>query len=191
MCKDGTAIMSLYQVPSNAVGILRSKDNGKTWGDFSKLPGHDETQVEELPDGRLMALTRMDNEREAGLLLSESDDHGYTWVRTRKLLQSSQWPFDLTVLRSGNLLLSYGSRVGRFGAGVMLSRDMGKTFDDKHAVLLGWDSVSQDTGYPSTVQIDDGTIVTMYYAVGTASSPDIQAIVVRYNEKQLTEDVSR
>jgi hypothetical protein len=35
------------------------------------------------------------------------------------------------------------------------------------------------------VQLDDGTIVTMYYAVGTAESPDEQAIVVRYREEQV------
>ena len=57
-------------------------------------------------------------------------------------------------------------------------------------MALGWDSLSGDTGYPSTVQLDDGTIVTMYYAVGTATSPDTQAIVVRYTEKQLAEAMS-
>lgn len=190
VCKDGTALMSIYQVPSNAVGILRSKDNGKTWGDFSLMPGHDETQVIELPDGRLMAFTRMDGDREFGLLLSESDDGGRKWVRTRKLMQSGQWPFDATVLKSGNLLLSYGSRVGRYGAGVLVSRDLGKTWNEKERVLLGWDSVSQDTGYPSTVQLDDGAIVTMYYAVGTAALAGDQAIAIRYTEKQLAETVS-
>ena len=190
VCKDGTALMSIYQVPSNAVGILRSKDNGKTWGDFSTLPGHDETQVIELPDGRLVAFTRMDGATDFGLLLSESDDHGRTWVRTRKLMRAGQWPFDVTVLKGGNLLLSYGSRVGRYGAGALLSRDLGKTWDEKKCVLLGWDSVSQDTGYPSTVQLDDGTIVTIYYAVGTATLAGDQAIAVRYTEKQLAETAS-
>jgi hypothetical protein len=190
VCKDGTALMSLYQVPSNGVGILRSKDSGKTWGDFSLLPGHDETQVTELPDGRLMAFTRMDGERDAGLLLSESNDQGRTWPRTRKLMQSNQWPFDATVLKSGNLLLSYGSRVGHFGAGVLLSRDMGKTWDESQRVLIGWDSVSLDTGFPSAVQLDDGTIVTIYYATATAALPGEQAIAVRYTEQQLTEAMS-
>lgn len=191
VCKDGTALMSIYQMPSNVMGILRSKDNGKTWGDFSPVPGsHDETLVIELPDRRLMAFTRRDGETDFGLLLSESDDKGYTWIRSRKLLKALQWPFDATLLRSGHLLLSYGSRLDRYGAGVMLSKDLGNTWDEEHRVLLGWDSLSNDTGYPSTVQLDDGTIVTMYYAVGTATSPDTQAIVVRYTEEQLGEAMS-
>jgi Neuraminidase (sialidase) len=194
VCKDGTALLSIYQMPSNAMGILRSKDNGKTWGDYSDVPGaHDETQVVELPDARLMAFTRMDGDHEHGLLLNESDDHGYSWVRSRKLLQSQQWPFDATVLASGQLLLSFGSRTGEgsFGAGVLLSKDLGKTWDLEHPVLLGWDSLHKDTGYPSTVQLSDGTIVTMYYAVGTVRSPATEAIVVRYTEAQLLEAMSR
>lgn len=191
VCKNGTALMSIYKVPSNGVGILRSKDNGRTWGDFSVIPGHDETQVIELPDGRLMAFSRMDGDKDFGLLLSESDDKGYTWVRTRKLLKPNQWPFDATVLNNGQLLLSYGLRTGPFGAGVMLSEDLGKTWDEPKQVLLGWDSLDIDTGYPSTVQLGDGTIVTMYYAVGTAALPGQQAIVVRYTQRQLTEAMSQ
>lgn len=42
-------------------------------------------------------------------------------------------------------------------------------------------------GYPSTVQLDDGTLVTIYYAVGTKTLPGPKAIVVRYTERQLAE----
>lgn len=186
VCADGTAMMVVYQMPSNAVGILRSTDNGQTWGDYSPLPGHDETQVLELPDGRLLAYTRAEGETVHGLMLSESTDMGRTWGKTRELLKAQQWPFDATLLQSGSLLLSYGSRRDYFGAAVMLSRDDGETWDEEHATFIGWDSLSIDTGYPSTVQLDDGTIVTMYYAVGTGASPDEQAIVVRYTEEQST-----
>ena len=189
--RDGTALLSIYEMPSNRVGVLRSRDSGKTWGDFSPLPGHDETQVVELPDGRLLAFTRIEEPGQHGLLLSQSADKGRTWTDSRKLLKAQQWPFDATVLKSGRLLLSYGSRVGRFGAGVLLSDDGGKTWDESRQVLIGWDSLSTDTGYPSTVQLDNGTIVTMYYAVGTAKSPETQAIVVRYTESQIVDALRR
>lgn len=194
VCKNGTALMSIYQRPDSLQeGILRSTDNGKTWGDYSPMPGYVETQVIEIPDGRLMAFTRADGEPEVGLLLSESNDKGKTWTQPRKVLKTNQWPFDATVLRSGSLLLTYGSRggPGKFGAGAILSKDNGKTWDEKSSVLLGWDSLNVDTGYPSTVQLDDGTIVTMYYAAGTERSPDVQAIVVRYTEQQLAEAALR
>jgi photosystem II stability/assembly factor-like uncharacterized protein len=193
VCKDGTALMSIYRFPSEGVGILRSKDQGKTWGDYTQVPGKDETQIIELADGRLMIVGRLEGDNQHGLIVSESDDQGRTWVRTRKLMKPNQWPFDATMLQSGNLLLSFGSRItglgsragGPFGAGVVLSKNQGKTWDFEHQTLIGWDSHSGDTGYPSTVQLGDGTIVTMYYAVGAGTSPDIQAIVIRYTEKQL------
>jgi sialidase-1 len=189
--RDGTGLLSIYEMPSNRVGILRSRDSGKTWGDWSLLPGHDETQVVELPDGRLLAFTRIEEPGPFGLLLSESADKGRTWTNSRRLLKAQQWPYDATVLESGHLLLSYGSRVDHFGAGVVLSTDGGKTWDAEHRVLVGWDSLSTDTGYPSTVQLDDGTIVTMYYAVGTAACPGTQAIVVRYTEEHVRDAMRR
>ncbi len=188
--KDGTALMSIYQMPTGAVALLRSADNGRTWGKSSIVAvgaASDETQLLALPDGRLMSFTRMEGNPKFGLRLQESDDKGHTWVRGRSLMKAQQWPFDATLLKSGHLLVSYGSRLEHFGAGVVLSRDGGKTWDESHCVLLGWDSLNTDTGYPSTVQLDDGTIVTMYYAVGTATLPATQAIVVRYTEEQLAE----
>lgn len=193
VCKDGTALMSLYLAPTGAVGILRSKDNGKTWGDFSLIRqglGSDETQVIELSDERLMAFTRTSGQDgDNGLAVSESNDKGRTWRQTDKLLKPMEHPFDATLLHSGHLLLTHGSRVGpgQYGVGVILSKDAGRTWDVKHRVPLACDSLNLDTGYPSTVQLDDGTIVTMYYAVGTTTSPDTQAIVVRYTEEQLAE----
>ena len=188
--EDGTALMSVYKVPTGAVALVRSTDNGRSWGDSSIVASgaaSDETQFLALPGGRLMSFTRMEGDSRFGLRLQESDDKGRSWVRDRRLMKPQQWPFDATLLKSGHLLLSYGSRVGHLGAGVVLSRDGGKTWDEAHRVLLGWDSLSQDTGYPSTVQLDDGTIVTMYYAVDTATLRGAQAIVVRYTEEQLAE----
>ena len=174
VCRDGTALMSIYQMPTGAVALLRSADNGRTWGDSSRVAAgaaSDETQLLALPDGRLLSFTRMEGDAKFGLRLQESDDQGCTWVRERRLMKAQQWPFDATRLKSGHLLLSYGSRVEHFGAGVVLSKDNGKTWDEAHRVLVGWDSLHNDTGYPSTVQLDDGTIVTMYYAVNTATLP--------------------
>jgi hypothetical protein len=188
---EGTALLSIYQMPSNRVGILRSTDSGQTWGDFSPLPGHDETQLLALAGRRLLAFTRIEEPGPFGLLQSESSDGGRTWDRGRKLLRPQQWPYDATRLASGRLLLSYGSRVERFGAGVVTSSDGGKTWDAARRVFVGWDSLNTDTGYPSTVQLDDGTIVTMYYAVGTAALADTQAIAVRYTEQQLLDAMAR
>ena len=49
-----------------------------------------------------------------------------------------------------------------------------------------------DTGYPSTARLDDGTLVTVYYSAGTSDDPhnmgeakDAYCMSVRYSEAEL------
>jgi hypothetical protein len=57
--------------------------------------------------------------------------------------------------------------------------------------MLGWTSSNTDTGYPSAVQVPDGTIVCLYYAVSTDERPNVrQAICVRFREADLGAPVS-
>ena len=39
-------------------------------------------------------------------------------------------------------------------------------------MALEWNAASEDCGYPSSVQLDDGTIVTLYYLIGELGKPD-------------------
>jgi len=54
-----------------------------------------------------------------------------------------------------------------------------------------------DTGYPTTVQVEDGTIVTLYYRVGhTDLSPEEQELCRQYERDQyddppVSEDIRR
>ena len=38
-----------------------------------------------------------------------------------------------------------------------------KTWDGENRLYLVWDSGTTDCGYPSSVQREDGTIITVYY----------------------------
>lgn len=205
LLSDGTALMSLYgrrdpawQGPPEVsdparylVGLVRSRDNGQTWGDFSLISasGHNETQLVALTDQHLLAMLRTDA---GGINQSESLDGGRTWSQPKPILDPPHHPADITRLASGRLLLCYGNRQEPFGAGAMLSEDGGKTWQYDRRVMLGWRSLHRDCGYPSTVQLADGTIVTMYYSVGARDWPpkgeaiaDELAVVVRYTEAQL------
>jgi len=196
---DGTALMTVYGartddpasgdhlVPGarDYVGIVRSRDNGRTWGDFSFLGSNlNETSLVHMPDRRLLAFARTDVD--GSVWQAESRDLGASWTGWRRVTQPSQHPADITLLKSGHLLLTYGNRLEPFGAQCMLSRDGGKTWDREKRTMVGWTSLHGDCGYPSTVQLADGTIVTMYYSVGTKDLPqDEQAIVVRYSEEMI------
>jgi len=196
--RHGTALMAIYggRNPSytgpeklegkarDFSGIIRSRDNGRTWGDFSMvLAGHNEASLQLLPDGALIAVVRTEG---GALSVTESNDDGYRWSPPRKLTKRGQHPADICLLKSGALLVTYGNRLRPYGVGCVLSHDRGKTWDWEHRLMLAWDSQNTDCGYPSTVQLDDGAILTVYYSVGTRAVPRVaQAVCLRYAEKVL------
>jgi hypothetical protein len=195
--QDGTALMQVYLWPQGAkelvgtltrevqpcVGVLRSTDNGRTWGDWSLVANdHNEISLVELADGRIVAGMR----REAGdTAVCESDDKGRTWTEPRIITKRRQHPPDLCRLQSGALLMVYGNRLDPKGVQCILSDDGGQTWSYDGRVFLAWKALNRDCGYPSVVQLADGTLVMLYYAVGTEDRPEWQCRCVRFTEAQL------
>ena len=93
-------------------------------------------------------------------LQCESTDGGKTWSEPHSI---GVWglPSHLLRLRDGRLLMTYGHRRAPLGNQARLSEDNGRTWSE--AMILSGDGVSGDLGYPSTVQIDDGSLVTVWY----------------------------
>ena len=172
--QDGTLLMSVYGPPRTPVEgvrdqviLLRSTDGGDTWGDESLVAtGHNETSFAQLPGGRLLAAARSESGHVATLF---SDDLGRTWSRPVQVTRDGEHPADLTVLQSGRVLLTFGRRIRPMGCGLLLSADGGQTWDTDREVLLAGDGIEHgDLGYPSTVQLEDGHLVTvLYYASGS------------------------
>lgn len=195
---DGMLLMCLYGTPRQATGgvrditiLCRSSDGGHTWGNESLVAnGYNETSFLALPDGKLLAASRSES---GHIAILESLDNGHTWSTPRQVTRDGEHPADLTLLQSGRVLLTFGRRIRPFGAGALLSADNGKTFDLEHEVLLAGDGVeNSDLGYPSTVQVDDGHIVTvLYYAAGSEMSQqfggwgDVSCQAIHYREEDL------
>ncbi len=57
--------------------------------------------------------------------------------------------------------MSYGYRRRPFGNQVRISDDGGKSWSAP--IALSDDGAGHDLGYPSTVQLDDGSLVTVWY----------------------------
>jgi hypothetical protein len=75
-------------------------------------------------------------------------------------------PGHLLQLRDGRVLLTYGDRRHPFyGVQAMLSRDEGQTWDQQNRFQLVWDAPNTDCGYPTSIQLPDGRIFTVYYQV--------------------------
>lgn len=92
---------------------------------------------------------------------TESFDWGKTWTEPRKLDIENGSPPHLLQLSNGVLISVYGRRKAPYGQRVMISKDKGQTWDVDY--VLRDDGPSLDLGYPASVELKDGSILTVYY----------------------------
>ena len=158
------------------VGVCHSIDDGQSWQWLAEIPvrpGDDTRHYHELhavetSSHRIIVHIRNHNpasDRE--ILQTESLDAGHTWSVPRPI---GVWglPSHLLRLRDNRLLVSYGHRRHPLGNQIRLSEDHGQTWSEPFSISS--DGTSSDLGYPSTVQLEDGSFVTVWYEV-TQSSP--------------------
>lgn len=136
-----------------------SEDDGKTWKRGSIIgQRHNETDIFPLGKGYWLAAARIDK-----MELIRSTDNGRTWGEPVPVTQRNEINGHLTRLSDNRLLLTYGVRVaGRRGVCAKTSADEGKSWNEP--VRLSDTVGNADCGYPSSVQLKDGTIVTAWYS---------------------------
>jgi len=158
----------------NKVSMFRSEDQGKTWSWISHLSegegstlfsgGHNETAFFQTGSESWIAAARR-WKAGAAMDLFVSEDDGVSWKLEQQLTDENQHPGHITALANGDLLLTYGNRkAGQFGVAVKFSRDKGKSWSQEY--ILVDDLKSRDCGYPSSVQLEDGSILTAFYSDG-------------------------
>ena len=183
---DGSVVMSVYSTPrdhhTSFEHIFRSIDSGRTWSDVSTVAQDvNETAVLALPGNRVVAALRTNKEQQ--LLLTHSSDGGNTWSTPKAVTRSNEHPGDLIRLSNGDILLTSGERNAPRGAIALLSHDHGDTWGAQTRMVLADDAPLFDCGYPSSVELPDGRIITVYYKVDdAATAPDsatLNAIVWR------------
>lgn len=160
---------------------LRSTDGGRTWQELGHppLPEHTawsnfyEPHAVQLPSGRIVGAIRYESTpkhhfesyEQLTMFVTASDDGGKTWSMPRCLGVSGSPPH-LMCHSSGALLLSYGRREdGKenrdLSERVLISWDDGETWTEDLAIFA--DAPDWDLGYPSTVELSDGSLLTAYY----------------------------
>ncbi len=172
---DGTVLGVLYgtirrnprfgRSGHDSAYAIRSTDQGRTW-ELSTL-AHDETEkiyynetdLLVLPSGRILALIRGGGKPH--LYQSHSDDNGRTWAAAKPTPIGGS-PANLLRLRSGNILCVYRHAGYPSGYRGVLSRDDGETWDVDREIVICDDTLPGLVGYPSSVELDDGTIFTLY-----------------------------
>lgn len=92
--------------------------------------------------------------------LTRSHDGGKTWSMPEQMdVQGS--PPHLMVHSSGAVIMTFGRRIAPFGERAVVSYDNGRTWEREY--VLRDDGVDGDLGYPATVELSDGSLITVYY----------------------------
>jgi sialidase-1 len=170
--KDGRLLYAGKQLwtDDKKVGVAESKDDGQTWQWLAEIPtrqgdsaarGYHELHAVEAADGTLIAQIRNHNDANKGeTLQTESKDGGKTWSEPHSI---GVWglPSHLLRLRDGRLVMTYGHRRKPYGNQARISSDNGQTWSE--AMILSGDGIGGDLGYPSTVELADGTLLSVWY----------------------------
>jgi hypothetical protein len=155
-----------------------SQDDGRSWQALGEIPlregdelgSYHELHAVQAADGRIIVHIRDNTVRNYGdrVLQCESSDMGQTWSVPREIgVQGS--PSHLLRLQDDRLLMSYGHRRRPHSIQARVSEDHGQTWSEPMVVAGAFDT---DMGYPSTVQMVDGTLRTLWYeAPGRDHSP--------------------
>ena len=167
---DGRLLYAGKQLwqPGQRVGVCESSDDGKTWRWLSEIParpGDTVVQYHELHavqavEAASSCTSAITIPNRGEILQTESADGGRTWTTPHAI---GVWglPSHLLRLRDGRLLMSYGYRRAPFGNQARISSDHGGTWSEP--IVISDDGAGSDLGYPSTVELDEGRFLTVWY----------------------------
>ncbi len=190
----------------NPIYAFVSSDGGQTWQERTKIEVPNisggkfcEPHVLQLKNGRLICSIRVQGsvtpEIPTGFTVYTcySDDNGYTW--TMPVLVDSQMrgsPPHILEMKNGVLMMVYACRAGEyeFGEKARLSYDGGETWSLSEIMLDP--AKDSDLGYPMSVQLSDGTLVTIYYQkYDNNGQPDSKCSILCTRWLLLTEEEMR
>jgi len=163
----------LLYVGNQGFWVAESTDDGRSWQKIGSIPRSpdlsailNEPDVVEVADGRLIAMFRYEPPQsdETFLHQSESTDGGRSWSEAHATIVWADNPPHVIRLRDGRLAVVYGRRSPPYGLRACISADSGATWDYENEVHLST-GPDNDLGYPASVELDDGSILTVYYQV--------------------------
>lgn len=127
----------------------------------------------QLSDGRIICHFRVQSDKGRRIFTtyqSESSDGGKHWSAPKQILEiTGGAPAHLLEHSSGVLISSYGYRDEPYGIKVKFSTDGGRSFGCSERLYTN--ELTPDLGYPATVELDDQTLLTVFYAHPEKGSP--------------------
>lgn len=162
---------------SKRIQMFQSTDDGETWEYLSHIPipegadqAHHEPHAIQMANGDILVAVRYENTytpimKSMRVYTTISHDNGKTWDKAEFQADQHGAPPHLLQHSSGAVVLSYSRRLDPMGQYVRVSYDYGKTWSadtmiapQDSTVLPAWDH-----GYPSSVELSNGDIFTVYY----------------------------
>ena len=164
------------------IGVFRTDSRLAGWQCIARVESaavpdrhFGEPHLVELPTGRLVMMIRStaepyDDEHPRNVLwITYSEDGGESWAAMEP---TSLWGFPphLLLLPDGRVVCTYGHRRPPYGQRACVSPD-GMTWDRAGEVVLREDAQCGDLGYPASIALRSGRILTVYYQPPAASPP--------------------
>lgn len=184
----GKLYMPIYGAKNPAPGVrikadtcytflVISHDNGQSWNEAIEVArGLNEAAFLILPDGEWLCAARSQQPDEQAIYVCRSADAGKTWTTPERVTESFEHPPDLVQLSDGTILCIFGVRHEGvrhepFGIQGIVSRDYGHTWLESR-LLFRDDLNGKDIGYPSTVRLSNGRLITVFYQTGYKNKPE-------------------
>lgn len=180
LLKDGTILWVGTEYPQGKLAVYTIdpvSEKMEYVGEIEKIDGAEscEPYAIELDDGRILCHIRSSGgSADFTLFQSVSCDRGRTWSKPRSLMPAHEGaPAHIIRHSSGVLVSVYGyrgnpdiSKAMPYSIRAMFSEDDGATWDTGYEIY-SYDKPRgdwADIGYPASLELDDGSILTVFYA---------------------------
>jgi sialidase-1 len=182
LMRDGALACFGYQRSGRRLTMhfFQSRDKGESWSVVGEVPCRDthelsfpwrlcqgetctapqinERSLLDFGNGHLLAIFRCGNRPRQ----SRSRDGGKSWTEPRAVPFAGKTPH-LLQLQSGALICSYMHRARPYSIRAVFSYDEGETWDAENFLTLQEWPDQPDMGYPVSVEIEPGQILTVHY----------------------------
>lgn len=183
--------------------------NAELIGKIDDIDGYNswEPHAIQLPSGRIIVHIRVQDEFTAKaftIYQCESEDGGRSFTKPHMILPiKGGAPSHLMLHSSGMLISTYSHRKSPYGIRAMFSRDGGESWDTGNQIFVNGMGKSADgepiipdpqqedsfdpmnitadydLGYPSSIELEDGSLLTVFYAHEKSGAREDSPAVIR------------
>ena len=135
-----------------------------------------------LESGKIVVHIRVQNDDIFTIYQCESYDEGRSFSKPHRILAEKGGAPAHLFEHEGMLISTYGYRNEPYGIRAMFSRDEGENWETDQVIIA--DGTSWDIGYPCSVVLKDGNILTVYYGrADDGEASVIKQVIWNYKEE--------